>query len=100
MLAKNITYSRAGKENGGGVGSGGESSHLSRRKSGVTSGPVLLSLFLLSVLSMTYLNCNLISLLIFILGGIKLILHIQQNWPGDSSCCQQVLTSEEVHVRG
>jgi len=51
------------------------------RKSVVTSGQVLLSLFTLSVLSMTNLNCNLIALLIFIfLGGNRIDLHTQQNW--------------------
>lgn len=56
-----------------------KSFNLGRRKSVVTLGQVL-SLFMLSMFSMTCLNRNLITLLIFIfLGENQIDLHMQQN---------------------
>lgn len=68
LITYSITYSREDKEKG--VEGGQESFNLGGRKLEKTSGQVLLSLFMLSVLSVTCLNCNLITLLIFVLVGV------------------------------
>lgn len=68
LIAQNITKKRTGEKNE----EGKKSFNSSRRKLLVTSEQVLLSLFLLSVLSLTCLNCNLIPLLIFIFLGVEI----------------------------